>query len=244
MADALASGASGSNTVWVQVPSPAFFFLGMLILSAFFFSFWCFQIMIQFVRMETMVSCIKNVRKRLHTMKLREITYISLCAIILAVCSWITIPSVVPFTLGTFGVYLVTLILGGKRGTIAVAIYILLGMMGIPVFSGFRGGAAVLLGTTGGYIIGYIFMSLVMWSLEKWTVKNKWMRIFSMALGLVLCYICGTIWFMITYAKNTGSVGVMAVLSWCVLPYIIPDLIKMGLAFILSKKIKTIVKIK
>ena len=101
-------------------------------------------------------------------MRLREITYISLCAIILAICSWVTIPSVVPFTLGTFGVYLVTLLLGGKRGTIAVAIHILLGLIGVPVFSGFRGGATVLLGATGGYIVMlYLWNAMVCDSLCK-----------------------------------------------------------------------------
>ncbi len=176
-------------------------------------------------------------------MKLKEIIYIGLCAIILAICSWITMPSVVPFTLGTFGVFLVTMILGGKRGTIAVLIYILLGMVGIPVFSGFQGGAAVLLGTTGGYIVGYILICLVMWAMEKWAVKSKGIRVLSMAIGLVLCYICGTLWFMVIYAKNTDSVGIMAVLGWCVFPYVIPDIIKMGLAYILSRKLKSVVKI-
>lgn len=176
-------------------------------------------------------------------MKVREFTYIGLCAIILAICSWITIPSVVPFTLGTFGVYLVTLILGGKRGTIAVLIYILLGVIGLPVFSGFRGGAAVLLGATGGYIIGYIFMVLVMWAMEKWAVKNKWIRIVAMILGLGVCYLCGTIWFMTVYANNTGSIGIVAVLGWCVFPYIIPDFIKVALAYALSKKMKKLLKI-
>lgn len=176
-------------------------------------------------------------------MKLREITYISLCAIILAVCSWITIPSVVPFTLGTFGVYLVSLLLGGKRGTIAVLIYILLGAIGIPVFSGFRGGVTVLLGTTGGYIIGYILIALVMWGTEKWAGKNKWIRMLSMLFGLLLCYLCGTIWFMVVYAKNMESAGIVAVLGWCVFPYVIPDVMKIGMAYIVGKKIKTVIKI-
>lgn len=176
-------------------------------------------------------------------MRLREITYISLCAIILAICSWVTIPSVVPFTLGTFGVYLVTLLLGGKRGTIAVAIHILLGLIGVPVFSGFRGGATVLLGATGGYIVGYILIALVMWVMEKWAVKNKWIRFLSMLLGLLLCYICGTLWFVIAYAKNMENSGIMAILGWCVFPYVIPDTIKIGMAYVVGKKIKSVVKI-
>ena len=176
-------------------------------------------------------------------MKLRNMVYISLCAIILAICSWITIPGVVPFTLGTFGVYLVTLLLGGKRGTIAVMIYILLGIIGLPVFSGFRGGIAVLLGNTGGYVAGYILMSLIMWMMEKWAVKNKGIQLLSMMLGLVACYACGTVWFMGVYADVTGRSGVLAVLSWCVFPYIIPDLLKVGLSLWLGKKVKKYVKL-
>ncbi len=170
-------------------------------------------------------------------MKIKNIVYISLCAIIPAICSWITIPMVVPFTLGTFGIFLITLILGGKKGTIAVSIYILLGVIGLPVFSGFRGGIGTLLGNTGGYIIGYIFMSLIMWGMERWAVSHKGIRILSMILGLCACYTCGTLWFAMTYAGTTGETGIMAILGWCVVPYVIPDLVKIGLALGVSRRI-------
>ena len=175
-------------------------------------------------------------------MKIKDIVYIGLCAIILTICSWITIPTLVPFTLGTFGVFLIALILGGKRGTATVLIYILLGVIGLPVFSGFRGGIGVLLGNTGGYILGYIFISLIMWATERWTIHKKGLRIISMILGLLVCYTCGTLWFAVTYARTTGTVGMEAILGWCVIPYIIPDLVKIGLALWVSKKVKKYVK--
>lgn len=93
--------------------------------------------------------------------------YIGLFAVVIAICSWISIPTVVPFTLQTFAVFLTVSVLGGKRGTLSVIIYVLLGAVGLPVFSGFKGGVGALLNTTGGYIIGFIFSALIMWAFEK-----------------------------------------------------------------------------
>ena len=98
---------------------------------------------------------------------LQDIIYIGLFAALIAVCSQIQIPSAVPFTLQTFAVFLCTGLLGGKRGTISVLVYILLGIEGLPVFAGFKGGIVSLLGLTGGYIIGFVFTALIMWGCEK-----------------------------------------------------------------------------
>ena len=95
--------------------------------------------------------------------KTRDIAYIAFFAVVIAVCSWISIPTVVPFTLQTFAVFLTMGVLGGKRGTLAVLVYILMGTLGIPVFSGFTGGIGIIAGTTGGYIVGFIFSALLMW---------------------------------------------------------------------------------
>ncbi|HAP21215.1 MAG TPA: biotin transporter BioY [Lachnospiraceae bacterium] len=170
-------------------------------------------------------------------MKTLDMAYIGLFAVVIAICSWISIPTVVPFTLQTFAVFLAVAVLGGKRGTLSVIVYVLLGAVGLPVFSGFKGGIGVLLNTTGGYIIGFIFSALLMWAFEKAFGKKAWALILSMILALALCYAFGTIWFMIVYANNVGAVGLSAVLGWCVIPFVIPDLIKIALAFILSIRI-------
>ncbi len=170
-------------------------------------------------------------------MRTLDMAYIGLFAVIIAICSWISIPTVVPFTLQTFAVFLAVAVLGGKRGTLSVIVYVLLGAVGLPVFSGFKGGIGVLLNTTGGYIIGFIFSALLMWAFEKAFGRKAWALILSMILALALCYAFGTIWFMIIYANNVGAVGLSAVLGWCVIPFIIPDLIKIALAFILSRRI-------
>ncbi|MEI3267533.1 biotin transporter BioY [Frisingicoccus sp.] len=170
-------------------------------------------------------------------MQTLDMAYIGLFAVVIAICSWISIPTVVPFTLQTFAVFLAVAVLGGKRGTLAVIVYVLLGAVGLPVFSGFKGGIGVLLNTTGGYIIGFVFSALVMWAFEKSFGKKTWALILSMVLALAVCYAFGTVWFMIVYAKNVGAVGLSAVLGWCVIPFIIPDLAKITLAFILSNRI-------
>jgi len=164
--------------------------------------------------------------------------YIAVFAVIMAICSWISIPAQVPFTLQTFAVFLAFGVLGGKRGTMAVLVYILLGAVGIPVFAGFTGGIGVLMGNTGGYILGFLGSALVMWALEKLPGKRSVIQIFSMIAGLLVCYTFGTLWFMTVYAGTTGKVGLVTVLGWCVIPFIIPDLIKIGLAYMLAGRIR------
>lgn len=171
-------------------------------------------------------------------MKTIDMVYIAIFAALMAVCSWISIPTTVPFTLQTFGVFIAVGILGGKRGTLAVLVYILLGAVGLPVFAGFSGGIGALLGTSGGYIIGFLFSALSMWLMEKTLGRNVAVQVVSMVVGLVVCYAFGTVWFMAVYTSQTGAVGVMTVLGWCIFPFIIPDLLKIALAFALSNRLR------
>lgn len=170
-------------------------------------------------------------------MKTKDIVYIGIFAALMAICSWISIPLTVPVTLQTFAVFLAVSLLGGKRGTISVVIFILLGAIGVPVFQGFSGGFGVLLGTTGGYIIGFIFTALIMWLFEHFFGRKIWAQIVSMILGLVVCYAFGTAWFIYVYARANGAISVMTALGWCVIPFIVPDICKIALAFILSKRL-------
>ncbi|MGN8630261.1 biotin transporter BioY [Blautia sp. HCP3S3_G3] len=170
--------------------------------------------------------------------KTYDMVYIAIFAVLMAICSWISIPMTVPFTLQTFGVFISVGILGGKRGTVAVLVYILLGAIGVPVFAGFSGGFGVLLNTTGGYIIGFLFSALVMWGIEKVFGRKPVMQILSMLVGLIVCYAIGTAWFMVVYSRANGAVGLGTVLGWCVIPFIIPDLVKIALAFVLSARLR------
>ena len=173
----------------------------------------------------------------------RDMIYIAMFAIIIAICSWISVPATVPFTLQTFGVFVTVGVLGGKRGSFSVLVYLLLGVIGVPVFAGFSGGLGVLLGSTGGYIIGFLFSALIMWGMEILFGKSNVVLVVSMIVGLLVCYLFGTVWFMSVYARTTGPIGVMTALGWCVFPYIIPDGIKIVLAMILCKRMAKTIRI-
>lgn len=172
-----------------------------------------------------------------------DMAYIALFAVIIGVCSWISVPAAVPFTMQTFGVFLAVGVLGGKRGTLAVLVYLLLGMVGIPVFAGFSSGIGYLLGSTGGYLIGFLLSALVMWVVERLWGKNTWILALSMVLGLLACYTFGTAWFMVVYANATGPVGLMTALGWCVFPFILPDLLKIALALVVCKRLAAAIKL-
>ena len=173
----------------------------------------------------------------------RDMAYIAMFAVVMAVCSWISVPYVVPFTLQTFAVFLAVGVLGGKRGTLAVLVYILLGCVGLPVFAGFTGGLGIVLGSTGGYIVGFLFTALIMWAMEKVPGNKTAMTVISMVLGLIVCYAFGTIWFIVVYARTSGPVGLWTALGWCVFPYIIPDLVKMALAMALRKRLRAAIRL-
>lgn len=174
--------------------------------------------------------------------KTLDLVYIAVFAVIIAVCSWIAIPTTIPFTLQTFGVFLAVGMLGGKRGTMSVIIYILLGIIGIPVFAEFTSGPGVLLLPSGGYIVGFIFTSLVMWGMEKLLGNKNWALALSMVVGLIVCYAFGTVWFMVVYANTAEAVGLWTALMWCVIPFILPDAIKISLAVILCNRLKKVIK--
>ena len=172
-------------------------------------------------------------------------TYIAVFAVIIAICSWITIPfPLVPFTMQTFGVFLTVGTLGGKKGTLSVLVYLLLGIIGVPVFSGFASGIGAILGATGGYLTGFLLTALVMWLMEKLLGKKTWVLALSMLIGLILCYAFGTFWFMNVYAKTNGPIGLLGALSACVFPFIIPDIIKIILALTVSKRLSAAIKLK
>ena len=174
--------------------------------------------------------------------KTNDIVFIALFAVLIVVCSWISIPSVVPFTMQTFAVYLTLNYLGAKRGTVSIFIYLCLGLIGAPVFSNFNSGIGALFGVTGGYMLGWLLSGLVMWLLEKLLGTKIWAQAISMLAGLIVCYIVGTAWFMVVYARNTGPIGIWSALLWCVIPFIIPDLLKLGLALWISQRLKKITK--
>ena len=172
-----------------------------------------------------------------------DLVYIALFAVIMAVCSWIAIPAGIPFTLQTFGVLITAGLLGARRGVAAVLIYLLLGAVGVPVFANFGAGPGVLLGPTGGYLVGFIFTALLSGWLIRFFTGKLAAIFFAMLAGLLVCYAFGTAWFMIVYAQKSGAIGLVAALAWCVAPFIIPDLLKIILAALLVKRLSPHMKL-
>ena len=167
----------------------------------------------------------------------KQIAYIAMGAAGIAVCSWISIPMTVPITLQTFAVCLLTAVFGLKMGMWTVLSYLLLGAVGVPVFAGFRGGVGVLLGVTGGYLVGFLFTALsVGIAVDRFGRKIP-ILVGSMALGILLCYAFGTAWFIVIYSRTSGPIGVLAALSWCVFPYLVPDAIKIAMAALLTNRL-------
>jgi len=164
----------------------------------------------------------------------RDMTYIAVCVALMAICAWLVIPSSPPFTMQTLAVFLAVGLLGGWRGSIAVAIYLLLGAFGFPVFSGFQGGFGILLGASGGYLLGFLFTALAMWALEQLPVPLP----LRMVAGLLICYAFGTAWYMGFYLSSGSSGNLLAVVGITVLPFILPDLIKIALALVLIRRLK------
>ena len=180
--------------------------------------------------------------KILQRTKTADLAIIALSAALISVCAWLTIPMSVPFTMQTFAVFAIAASFGFKRGTLATAVYILLGAVGVPVFSGFRGGLGTLFGMTGGYILGFLFSSMIIgFAVDKFGKKPAVMAV-SMAIGLAACYLFGTLWFMYIYTRSTGSIGFVSVLTTCVVPFIIPDLAKSVLAIIISCRISKFIR--
>lgn len=175
-------------------------------------------------------------------LKTKDITAISFSAALICICSWISIPGPVPFTLQTLGVFLSLGLFGGHRGCISVLLYIILGCTGLPVFSGFCGGIGVLLGPTGGYIIGFLFTCLTVWLISYLFGDKMHIRIFGMLLGLAACYLSAALWYMTFYIKNMSVVSFTAVFTKCILPFIVPDILKIFLTILITDKLKRYVK--
>ena len=181
----------------------------------------------------------------MHTLSLskldtRTLTLSALCAALMAVCSWISIPAAVPFTLQTFAVFLICDVLGGAA-IWPVLLYLLLGAVGAPVFSGFGAGPGGLFGPTGGYIVGFVFTCLVYLAGEKLRLTEKApLRAAVLLAGLIVCYTFGTLWFVAVTSSRGTPYGLGAALTACVLPYLPFDLMKLAAAVAVSAPLRKI----
>lgn len=172
---------------------------------------------------------------------IQNISLTALFAALITLCTWITVPSAVPFTMQTFAVCLAVGLLGAKRGTIAVLVYIALGAVGLPVFSGFRGGIGVLVGNTGGYILGFILGALVCGLLLQRFGGGVLSLSAAFAVCVAVCYLLGSLWYCLLYTPTTGAIGFGSVLVTCVLPFVPADILKIALAVVLTRRLRGVV---
>ena len=147
----------------------------------------------------------------------------ALFCVVLVLCSWCAVPFAVPFTLQLLGVFLAVGYLKTAKGTHCVTVYLCLGALGLPVFAGFQGGVGAFFGPTAGYLLGLLPLCLVSgWLYPK--AKTLWGKGCAFALGLLVQYTLGVLWYALVYTK--GEMSFFTALSLCVVPFLLPDLLK------------------
>lgn len=172
--------------------------------------------------------------KTANVSAVRQLCFIALMSAVMCLLGPLSIPiGPVPISVMTLIIYLTIYVLGMKMGTISCIVYLMLGFVGVPVFAGYTGGAAKLLGPTGGYLAGYIFLTLVSgFIMERFSYKRIWC-IAAMILGTAVLYLFGTVWFMILTGQGIGYA-----VSACVAPFVIGDLAKIILAELVGQEVR------
>ncbi|MBR6366031.1 MAG: biotin transporter BioY [Lachnospiraceae bacterium] len=158
----------------------------------------------------------------------KTLAIIGLMTAVCCVLGPVSVPiGAVPVSLGVAAILLTVYVLGMFKSVVATLVYILLGAVGLPVFTGYQGGFQKLSGPTGGYIIGYILMALIAgFFIDRFSYKKSYMHVVGMVLGLAVCYLFGTIWFMfLTKMSFVAALGV------CVVPFLLFDALKIAFCF-------------
>jgi biotin transport system substrate-specific component len=173
--------------------------------------------------------------KQSRKLDTKTITIIGLMAAVTCIMGPLSIAipiSPVPISLTNLAVYFAIYVLGMKKGTVSYLIYLLIGLVGVPVFSSFTSGPAKLLGPTGGYLIGFIFMALICgFFIDKW--NNRLADFAGMVIGTVVCYGFGTAWL-----AYQASMNFSAALAAGVIPFIPGDLTKIVIALIVGPEVR------
>ena len=171
-------------------------------------------------------------------MKTRNLALCGLFTALLVICAWLSLPfGSAPITLQTFGIFLCFGVLGGKRSIVVVTTYLLIGAVGFPAFSAFRGGIGALLDTSGGYLLGFLVAAFLYWLITSLCGNRPVVKLTAMAVSLLASYVSGSLWFYLLYLKSGNAVTLTFIFLNCVLPYLIPDTIKLILAWQLSSRL-------
>ena len=167
-------------------------------------------------------------------MKAQKIAFTGILAAMICLLAPLSLPAgAIPISLATFAIYITACIVNVKTSVCAVIIYILLGAVGLPVFSSFRGGFHMLAGITGGYLIGYIPCAVIIGLLVGKFENKKWIYPLSITLGTAICYLIGTLWYML----QTDS-GFSSALTVCVMPFIIGEIVKIPVASLVGMTLR------
>ena len=176
----------------------------------------------------------KNKRLRVQNMIL-----ISLFAALMCIGAWLHFPSVVPATMQTFVVFVSLGLLGSKNTFIMLVIYLLSGALGLPVFSGFTGGVGALTGPTAGFIWGFLMGVPVFYIFEKYC-RKKSLIIIAYIIYILLHYIPGALWYCYFNLGCISAEGILSSALVTVVPFIVPDVVKLGAALLVVGKVKKI----
>lgn len=167
----------------------------------------------------------------------RNITLIAIFTALTVICAQLVIPAPLPVTLQLFALFLALLFLGAKMGLITVVIYVLTGILGIPVFAGFNSGLGAIFCPTGGFILGFVVMAVTCFCGEIILGKGRGVKILSLVAGLILCYITGIIWFYSYMGEDSAKVILTGIV-----PLLFIDILKLIMAVFVSKRLKTAFK--
>lgn len=168
-----------------------------------------------------------------------KLTKIALTCAIMCIAANIYVPLAVPVTLQTLVLYFSLLLLGAMPTLTAVGLYLVLGAIGLPVFSGFSGGIGRLLDASGGYMIGMLLAVLLWWLLDKALPDMRNRSVLLSSVTLLLIYIIGSLWYALVYLG--GAEHIPEALLVGVLPFIIPDALKIWVAHLLAKRLKNVI---
>ena len=183
----------------------------------------------------------KNTKEKNKKISTSEMAVVALMTAVLCVLAPFSIPvGPIPISLATLGLYLTVIILGRKRAVSVCLLYLLIGFIGLPVYSGFSGGPAKLLGPTGGYLIGYVFLTYIAGIIVDKFLKNRWLCLLGLMIGTMVCYIWGTGW--LSYQMKLDFAEALMI---GVVPFLAGDIIKMIFAvwigLMVKKRIRMVV---
>ncbi len=195
---------------------------------------WCNDIIVNIIKIVFTISGMMKAN-------LKNLCVLSLMTALMVICAWITIPFAVPFTLQTFALFLSLLLFGGRKTLVCVGLYLILGIIGLPVFSAFGSGFGVLFGASGGFLIGFLIASAVFLVFCTIFGNGDTVKVIGCVLSMIIYCFCGTAWYFILYVGD--GINVSTAFYACALPFVLPDMVKLFIAYTVYLKLKRVVGI-